>query len=185
MKQKGKVLTNTKIAWALLSIVCMICGAVFLFVPKISADLFCLTIGIILSIVGVLLLALFLLKKGYRTPGCYLFSVGIFLVIFGIYTAVNTSEVTQIITLLFQFIILFDSCIKIEFSFELLYNLQKAWRIVFILGILTAVFATIILINPFASDASRNLFTYWILFVDGFSNLVLLFFMEIISGKKF
>ena len=184
MNQKWKVLTNTRITWTLLSIVCMLCGSVFLFVPQISADLFCLTIGIILLIVGALLLALFFLKKGYRCPGCYLFSVGIFLIVFGLYTAINTGEVTQILTLLFQFAILFDSCMKIEFSFELLYHLQKSWRIVFVLGILTTVFAAIILINPFSSEASRSLFTYWILFIDGISNLVLLFFMKIISNKK-
>lgn len=174
MKQELQFFSNAKLPLAVLSIGYIVCGSIFLFIPQISVNQFCFAIGVLLLIAGPILLALFLLRKSYRYPNRFGLLWGLFSFVLGLYITINTNEVTRILTLLLGFAILLDSGLKLEFSFALFRNSQKKWWMIAIIGALTMILATIILINPFSDDIVRNLFTYWVLLVDGILNILLL-----------
>ncbi len=184
MKSKLQTSINSKTTWAFLSIGCIICGIVFLFIPKISVYGFCLAAGTTLFIAGALILTLFFLKKRYLNQNSYQFLTGVFLLIFGLYIAINTDEAARMLTILFATIILFDSVIKMLFSFTLLKSNNKQYKIFFILGLLTMALAAIIMIDPFFSDDFRNSFTYWSLLINGILSLILIFMTNRISKSK-
>lgn len=181
MKSKLQTSINPKTKWTFLSIGFIICGFVF---PKISLYVFCIAAGTTLFIAGALILTLFFLKKRYLNQNSYQFLTGVFLLIFGLYIAINTDEAARMLTILFATIILFDSVIKMELGFAILKNNKKQYKIFFILGLLTMALAAIIMIDPFFSDDFRNSFTYWSLLINGVLSLILIFMTNRISKSK-
>ena len=78
MRSKSQKSIHLKTKWTFLSIGFIICGIIFLFVSKISVYSFVSETGIVLSVVGSLILTLFLLKKRYLNKNSYQFLTGIF-----------------------------------------------------------------------------------------------------------
>ena len=127
------------------SLAYLVLGFIMMLFPKITSDVLCYTLGIVLTVYGLFNIISFFINKEF---GLYFeLIIGVLATAFGIFTLFTPSIIVNIIFVTIGIIIIIDSLMDIKHSFQLKALGMKHWWIctavsvsVIILGLCTIFF---------------------------------------------
>lgn len=154
-------------------------GALLLFVPQIEISTLCYLLCAALVITGIFLIVKYFLSDAYKNMDEYGFSIGVFFVILGMCALVRVEQVSASFLLCMGIALLMTSVIKFQNALDLKNLDEKTWIWVLAISLVFTVASVIIIINPFSSIRTLQLFTYRILIVDGIISLLSNFYLFI------
>jgi len=145
-------------------------GAVLLAFPGISLITVCEGIGIGAIILGIVAVAFYFIRQGFRSENNVSFAAGMAAVILGLYAVLRTQEFSRAFTQVLAFCVIADGILKLQFSMDLLRLKGKLWWLLLLLSLAVSGAAMALLLYPFPSVEEKNFYTYIVLIIDGVLN---------------
>ena len=144
-KMKKEVLTTApkNIGQLVISLLLMFCGAYILFNPVAALMTTSLILGIFFIVTGIGYFFVFYYNRSYM-----LMMMGVLDVLIGLIFVCNLGLTAQTIPIIFALWCLFIGVTQIASSFEMKDIQINAWKWVFILGLLSVLFAFLIFFHP-------------------------------------
>lgn len=153
-------------------------GAVLLAFPGVSLITVCEGIGIGAIILGIVAVAVYFIRQGFRSENNVGFSVGMAAAILGLYAVLRTEEFSRAFTQVLAFCVIADGILKLQFSMDLLRLKGKLWWLLLLLSLAVSGAAMALLLYPFSSAGEKNFYTYIVLIVDGALNALSVFWLS-------
>lgn len=162
-----------------LSICYIAIGAILLIFPNIALTDLCYALGILFMISGVINVAWYLIKKGYLVPGRFGFAFGVTQVMVGLYAVIKTQDFAFAFAQVLAICMMLDSIMKSQFSMDLLRLKAEKWWALLLVSLTMIGLSMLILVDPFSTEGSRNLYTYIVLILDGAANIISLLILSV------
>ncbi|BCI60560.1 DUF308 domain-containing protein [[Clostridium] leptum] len=179
MKTTEKESGNLRMGMMFLSICYIAIGAILLIFPNIALTDLCYALGILFMISGVINVAWYLIKKGYLVPGRFGFAFGVTQVMVGLYAVIKTQDFAFAFAQVLAICMMLDSIMKSQFSMDLLRLKAEKWWALLLVSLTMIGLSMLILVDPFSTEGSRNLYTYIVLILDGAANIISLLILSV------
>jgi len=153
-------------------------GAVLLAFPGISLITVCEGIGIGAIILGLVAVAFYFIRQGFRSENNVGFAVGMAAALVGLYAVLRTDEFSRAFTQVLAFCVVADGILKLQFSMDLLRLKGKLWWLLLLLALAVSGAAMALLLYPFSSVEEKNFNTYIVLIADGALNALSVFWLS-------
>ena len=181
MKQIKKFFQKIKLEVIVTAVLAIILGILFIVMPNESADTLCTVSGILLICAGVVAIVAFI-AYGFVFGG-YLLSLGIALILSGIFCLTYPVIVTELLTIIFGIYIIVDGTTSLIDSIYCARAHIKGWIFLTLLAILSIVLGTVVMFGTFDTIM---IFAGYCLIIDGICDIieVTVFSHKIKAAKK-
>ena len=171
-----------KISYAILSAGYILLGLLRLFFPDPASQLLCYTLGGIAILTGIVRVTIFFSKHDPGRVFHHDLAIGVTLLCVGVYIVARPADISGILPVVMGFCIFFDSIIKMQYAFEMRRTNMKAWYVILVVAVLTAIAGVLLIIHLF--DGKTLVYYLGVVLVaDGVANLAALALM-ILRLKK-
>lgn len=173
----------TKLKWEniIAAILAIVVGVLFIILPKDSADVLCLIVGILLICAGAFTLVAYIFSGFFL--GAHLLIVGIMLILLGTFCLTNPKNIMKVLTVLFGLYIVIDGTTSIVDSVYCAKAKIKGWGLLLVLAILSIGLGTAVMFSTFDTIM---IFAGCSLIIDGVCDIVetIVFSHKIKEAKK-
>ena len=173
----------TKLKWEniIAAILAIVVGVLFIILPKDSADVLCLIVGILLICAGAFTLVANIFSGFFL--GAHLLIVGIMLILLGTFCLTNPENIMKVLTVLFGLYIVIDGATSIVDSVYCAKAKIKGWGLLLVLAILSIRLGTAVMFSTFDTIM---IFAGCSLIIDGVCDIVetIVFSHKIKEAKK-
>lgn len=173
----------TKLKWEniIAAILAIVVGVLFIILPKDSADVLCLIVGILLICAGAFTLVAYIFSGFFL--GAHLLIVGIMLILLGTFCLTNPENIMKVLTVLFGLYIVIDGATSIVDSVYCAKAKIKGWGLLLVLAILSIGLGTAVMFSTFDTIM---IFAGCSLIIDGVCDIVetIVFSHKIKEAKK-
>lgn len=136
--------------------------------------------GLAIAIGGALQILIYFLKKDYRKPHDFSFSIGLLLVFAGLVVAVKAEYIVHYYRPVIAVAVVLDSILRMQYSMNLLRIQDKQWKIHTILAVLPAVLGVVLILVDLGGML-ENYFSF-LLLLDGIANIyTVLYYKRIVK----
>lgn len=179
-KRGGSRRVSGMILQIILSSLCILVGALLLFVPEIQVRLLCYVFCIGLIVTGVVQVARFFLSEAYNNLSDYSFASGILFLILGICGLLRIGDLEGSFELYLGFAALVIGTVILQEMVQLRILGNWFWILLLIFNVVILAGAVLIIVN--AQQVLRLIpgFTYWVLFIGGIASLLSLLITAIV-----
>ena len=154
------------------SVVFLILGALLLFVPQMTPAILCYSLAGGVMGIGVILIVRYFLSEAYKNIQRYGFSIGVILILCGSIILARAGALSEYLILALGALMLAAAVFKLQNALDLKGIKDAYWWIWLLIAFLFAIFATIILVNPFTDRQALSQFTSALVFIDGLVSLI-------------
>ncbi|MBO6108188.1 MAG: DUF308 domain-containing protein [Eubacterium sp.] len=146
------ILKQLKWSAIILAVAYIVLGVVFFMFPSETRTVFSYILAIALIVFGIVNLIQYARLDQTALINSYDLVIGFSAIIGGILIIINIEKFSNLILIVFGFMVLVSGVVKLQSSVNLMRLRSGAWHIPFSLALLNIVFGVIMLINPFALD---------------------------------
>jgi uncharacterized membrane protein HdeD (DUF308 family) len=144
-----KILKIAKNGYIIMSVLFCILGAYLIVFPGCSARIFCILVGILLILNGIIKIIGYFSKDFYCLAFQFDFAFGILMIAIGAIIIIRSQVMVDLIFAVFGVMILADALFKIQMSVDARrFGLGLWWRILAV-AVLTGIFGAVLLVRPF------------------------------------
>lgn len=137
--------------------------------------------GIIVTVVGILQILIYFLKKEYMKPNEYNFAFGILYGIAGLIVATKPAVIVDNYPLVISGLVVLDSTLRLQYSMNLYRLENKQWKANTILAIIPLVLGMILILVEFEENFLHNYFSF-LLILDAIANFyTVLYYKRIVK----
>ena len=155
-----------------LSLSFILLGALLIFIPALKPLHICYVLDGIAIAIGIVLIVHYFMTEAYKNVQRYGFSLGAILLLFGAIGLVKAQAISLYLLTLIGALLLMGAVIKLQNALDLKLLKDPYWYIWFLIAIVFAVLAAVVLLNPFGNQEDLEAFSQIVLFVDGIVSLV-------------
>ena len=152
-----KRLFFAKYGYMTLSVLFFLAGLVYMFLPDLPEMAVCLMLGILLIVYGAVKLVGYLAPDRYSLAFQYDMASAIILLILGLLVLIFNVRAYRHLPSFLGFLILLDSAMSIQISKDAAKFGIRTWVLLLVVSIITALFAVLILIDPFESGRLHHI----------------------------
>ena len=152
-----KRLFFAKYGYFTLSVLFFLAGLAYMFLPDLPKMTVCLMLGTLLVAYGAVKLVGYLAPDRYSLAFQYDMASAIMLLILGLLVLIFNVRAYDQLARGLGFLILLDSAMSIQISKDAAKFGIRTWVLLLVVSIITAVFAVLILINPFESGRLHHI----------------------------
>lgn len=167
-------LKRFRVSFIVLSILYVLLGLMLIIWPQISLAAICKFIGTVILILGVVRVINFFTNEEFRGSSRLDLANGLLNILLGLFMLISPESLVKALPIILGIVIIVDSMIRLQLSIELKMGRYENWWIGFVLAILTAIFGTVLVFNPFAGSIILGRFLGIGLAADGIVNLWIL-----------
>ncbi|MBQ6442711.1 MAG: DUF308 domain-containing protein [Lachnospiraceae bacterium] len=160
------------------SFVFLVLGTLLLFVPQMTPVILCYCLAGGVMGIGVILIVRYFLSEAYQNIRRYGFSIGVILILCGSVILARTGAISEYLILAMGALMLAAAVFKLQNALDLRAIKDQYWWIWLLIAFLFAIFATVILVNPFSDQKSLSQFASVLVFIDGLVSLVGTFYLS-------
>lgn len=143
-----KSLSSTKNLYILLTIVCIVGGALLLIWPRLGLNVLCKISGIFLLIYGAAKISSYFTKDLFQLAFQFDLGLGIVAMLLGVLMLFKTAKIVSIFSFCVGIFLFVDSALKIQTSFEAKkFGIEK-WYLILILSIISGIVGVCLLFSP-------------------------------------
>ncbi|MDC7291231.1 DUF308 domain-containing protein [Blautia schinkii] len=144
-----KILKIAKNGYIIMSVLFCILGAYLIVFPDCSARVFCILVGVLLILSGIIKIIGYFSKDFYCLAFQFDLAFGILMIAIGAIIIIRSRLMVNLIFAVFGVMILADGLFKIQMSIDARrFGLGLWWRILAV-AVLTGIFGAVLLIRPF------------------------------------
>lgn len=154
------------------SVVFLVLGVLLLFVNGITPLILCYSLAGGIMAIGVILIVRYFLTEAYKNIQSYGFSFGVLLILCGSIILARATVLSEYLILALGALMLAASVFKVQNALDLKAIKDACWWIWLLIAFLFAIFATIIIVNPFTDKETLSKFASVLVLVDGIISLV-------------
>lgn len=152
-----KRLFFAKYGYLTLSVLFFLAGLAYMFLPDLPKMTVCLMLGTLLVAYGAVKLVGYLAPDRYSLAFQYDMASAIMLLILGLLVLIFNVRAYDQLARGLGFLILLDSAMSIQISKDAAKFGIRTWVLLLVVSIITAIFAVLILINPFESGRLHHI----------------------------
>ena len=152
-----KRLFFAKYGYFTLSVLFFLAGLAYMFLPDLPKMTVCLMLGTLLVAYGAVKLVGYLAPDRYSLAFQYDMASAIMLLILGLLVLIFNVRAYDQLARGLGFLILLDSAMSIQISKDAAKFGIRTWVLLLVVSIITAIFAVLILINPFESGRLHHI----------------------------
>ena len=152
-----KRLFFAKYGYLTLSVLFFLAGLAYMFLPDLPEMAVCLMLGILLIVYGAVKLVGYLAPDRYSLAFQYDMASAIILLILGLLVLIFNVRAYDQLARGLGFLILLDSAMSIQISKDAAKFGIRTWVLLLVVSIITALFAVLILIDPFESGRLHHI----------------------------
>ena len=172
-----------KITFTILSIGYILMGVLRIIFPEPGQLHISYLLGGIALLAGIVRVAFYFLKDLQSRAFKNDLAIGGVLLIAGVYLIVNPDNLVQWLPIIIGFAIVFDSILKLEYSFGLKRLNYYPWFVIAIVSLVTAITGILLIIGTF-EGAFLVYYLGIVLIIDGIANLIALLLFSNILKKQ-
>ncbi|MDO4274003.1 MAG: DUF308 domain-containing protein [Eubacteriales bacterium] len=166
-----RILKIAKNGYIIMSVLFCLLGAWLIVFPGCSAKVFCILVGVLLILDGIIKIIGYFSKDSYCLAFQFDLAFGILIIAIGAVVIIRSEVMTSLFFAVFGVIILADALFKIQMSIDARkFGLGMWWRIL-IVAIVTGVFGTILLVKPFEGARIMMILAGISILLEGILNL--------------
>lgn len=159
-----------KLNFIILSAGYILLGLLRLFMPDPQSLLLCYLLGVLLLVAGIVRVLLYFAKdhevRVFRND----LAIGVLLLVGGLYIIVQPASITAWLPVILGFCVVYDSILKLQYSFELKRTF-KLWWSMLLAAIITALLGLLLILVQFEQPVMVYFFGS-VLILDGVANLI-------------
>lgn len=152
-----KRLFFAKYGYLTLSILFFLAGLAYMFLPDLPKMAVCLMVGVLLTVYGAVKLVGYLSPDRYSLAFQYDMASAIILLTLGLLVLIFNVHSYEHLPRGLGFLILLDSAMSIQISKDAAKFGIRTWVLLLVVSIITALFAVLILIDPFESGRLHHI----------------------------
>ncbi len=154
------------------SIVFLVLGFLLLFVKQITPAILCYSLAGGVMLIGVILIVRYFLTEAYKNIQSYGFSFGVLLILCGSIILARTTVLSQYLILALGALMLAASVFKVQNALDLKAIKDNYWWVWLLIAFVFAIFATVIIVNPFQNKTVLAQFASVLVLIDGVVSLI-------------
>ena len=154
------------------SLVFLVLGALLLFVTQITPAILCYSLAGGIMGIGVILIVRYFMTEAYKNIQSYGFSFGVLLILCGSIILARTTVLSQYLFTALGALMLAASVFKLQNALDLKAIKDSYWWVWLLIAFVFAIFATVIIVNPFSDKKTLAQFTSVLVLIDGIVSLV-------------
>ncbi len=170
-----KILSDSLRDFTLLAVACLVLGVLLLFFPGASGRVICSLCAIALIVYGGIHVVLYFLRKAPEDLFRHDFAKGLICLLLGVYLLMRPAFLMGVLPVVLGIVVLGDSIIRLQKSFDLVRLGDSLWWVVLLLAIATGILGVLMLVNPFGAAATLLRFIGLGLVLSGVSDLWTMF----------
>jgi uncharacterized membrane protein HdeD (DUF308 family) len=146
-----KVVNDTLNDFALISVVFIVLGVLFLVFPDTSGKMVCYLLAALLCLLGLIrVVSYFSIRPetGEYRPDL---TIGILLLAGGVFVFAKPGVILSVLPIAIGIAVLIDSVVKLQHTIDMLRMGSSGWMITLVITIVTTILGIVMLINPFAT----------------------------------
>ena len=160
-----KLKTNVMIS----SLLCIVIGIVLVIWPDLTMEIACLAIGAVLLVGGIIRLISYFTARDGSVYSQMNLIFGIVLIVVGGLILWQWDKVLEIVPIIVGIVIVLHGINDLRQAYTLFKNKYDKWWVALILGLLTAAFGVLLILNPFAALDTVVILIGIFLIFDGIS----------------
>lgn len=160
-----KLKTNVMIS----SLLCIVIGIVLVIWPDLTMEIACLAIGAVLLVGGIMRLISYFTARDGSVYSQMNLIFGIVLIVVGGLILWQWDKVLEIVPIIVGIVIVLHGINDLRQAYTLFKNKYDKWWVALILGLLTAAFGVLLILNPFAALDTVVILIGIFLIFDGIS----------------
>ena len=160
-----KLKTNVMIS----SLLCIVIGIVLVIWPDLTMEIACLAIGAVLLVGGIIRLISYFTARDGSVYSQMNLIFGIVLIVVGGLILWQWDKVLEIVPIIVGIVIVLHGINDLRQAYTLFKNKYDKWWVAMILGLLTAAFGVLLILNPFAALDTVVILIGIFLIFDGIS----------------
>lgn len=172
-----------KLFFVLVSIAYILLGVLRLLTPNPDEVFICYVLGGALLLAGIIRVSLYFARRDEQRVFRSDLATGVMLLIGGVYVLIRPEEIITLLPIILGFGVLYDSILKLQYSFELKRTTLRAWWVIMVLAVLTTIAAVLLIMADFDS-AFMIYFLGIVLIFDGVVNLIALLMVSLQMRKS-
>ena len=167
-----KEFKRAKWGYLIFSVLLCMMGLALILWPEISAETFCLLIGAVSLVYGIVKIVSYF-TQGARAYSFFQFDLagGIFLVILGMVFLVHPTYILTVLPVVIGFYMIIDGVEKVETSIDAKRYGLRAWWLILVCALLCAGLGVYLLLNPFEGGALLMMMLGIAILFDGVQNI--------------
>ena len=177
-EKKAKKLDGA-VAQLILSAVCIVLGALLLFVPQVQKTTLSIAFCIAVLVAGVVLITAYFAAKGYERPKDYRFAAGIAMLVIGIVGFIRLDALSERIVFVIGAVTLVLAMIMLQSVVQMLSLKSVLWIPELVFTVLAVAAAVLILADVRALLDKVADFPYWVLVCAGALSLISMLLVRI------
>jgi len=136
----------------LASILYLVLGLVLLFFPKLTTELFCTAVGLLLLLYGGVTIISFLLRRGSGISSSMVFELilGVISALVGIFFLTHPAFIISLIPTVLGIYVLIDSLVNLKRGLDLRAYGYAGWTTTIVMSLVSLALGGLILWNPFS-----------------------------------
>lgn len=154
------------------SVVFLVLGGLLLFVPKITPAILCYSLAGGIMGIGVILIVRYFMTEAYKNIQSYGFSFGVLLILCGSIILARTTILSEYLYTALGALMLAASVFKLQNALDLKAIRDAYWWIWLLIAFVFAIFATVIIVNPFSDKKTLAQFASVLVLIDGIISLI-------------
>lgn len=156
--------------YTIMSIAFYVAGIAYLLLIDVASLTWCKLSGVALIIYGMIKIIGFLSDDLYDLAFQYDLGCGLFLIALGIIALIRNQRFIDNLSAILGALILLDSFLKMQTIYDALKFGITTWKRMFVISLITAVFAMTVILKPFASETVSRMVISCALFAEGLMN---------------
>lgn len=166
-----KILKIAKNGYIIMSVLFCILGAYLILFPDCSATVFCILVGVLLILSGIIKIIGYFSKDFYCLAFQFDLAFGILMIAIGAIIIIRSKLMVNLIFAVFGVMILADGLFKIQMSIDAKrFGLGLWWRILAV-AVLTGIFGAALLVRPFEGARLMMILVGSTILLEGILNL--------------
>lgn len=166
-----KILKIARNGYIVMSVLFCILGAYLIVFPDFSARIFCILVGVLLILNGIIKIIGYFSKDFYCLAFQFDLAFGILMIAIGTIVIIRSKVMVNLIFAVFGVMILADALFKIQMSVDARrFGLGLWWRILAV-AVLTGIFGAVLLVRPFEGSRVMMILIGISILLEGILNL--------------
>lgn len=166
-----KILKIARNGYIVMSVLFCILGAYLIIFPDFSARIFCILVGVLLILNGIIKIIGYFSKDFYCLAFQFDLAFGILMIAIGTIIIIRSKVMVNLIFAVFGVMILADALFKIQMSVDARrFGLGLWWRILAV-AVLTGIFGAVLLVRPFEGSRVMMILIGISILLEGILNL--------------
>ncbi len=166
-------------SYILVSALYVALGIVLLVWPSASVRMICNSLGFIMIVLGVTYGIIYFTKDSRTGVLQMELVIGIVCLAFGVFILLNPTFLASVLPFAMGIILLLGAVVKLQSSFNMKKLHFEKWYLVLICALVIVALGIVLLCNPFTEERFMLLYIGVCLILDGMTNLVSLFCIQI------